>query len=344
MRQIMLCSTVVMLLTAWSGTGLWAMETADCLGCHNYADEVGEMNHVDETKFMATAHAAMGCEACHAVSEEHPFDAETAAVVSSCEDCHVSIHETYSSSVHGDNAACVDCHNPHQAYAPVSLSGRQMNDSCDMCHPVAQMEKVHSRWLPETGIHLDAVPCVTCHSSSDDFSITLYLRHRDRPYTDYELASYTALQEQTGSENIAVIIDTDASGEISLEELNAFYENTESHGMRLWAMMTPETVEHNFTTFDNRWDCTYCHAAGPENMQESYVALPKEDGTYRRLPLEKGATLDALFGTPDFYMVGATRSRTLDIIGLLIILGGFAMPVGHGTIRFLTRKNRRKDH
>jgi hypothetical protein len=79
-------------------------------------------------------------------------------------------------------------------------------------------------------------------------------------------------------------------------------------------------------------------------MQESYVALPKEDGTYRRLPLEKGATLDALFGTPDFYMVGATRSRTLDIIGLLIILGGFAMPVGHGTIRFLTRKNRRKDH
>lgn len=79
-------------------------------------------------------------------------------------------------------------------------------------------------------------------------------------------------------------------------------------------------------------------------MQDSYVALPQGDGTYRRLPLAKGATLDALFGTPDFYMVGATRSRTLNIIGLLIVLGGFAMPVGHGTMRLLTRKNRRKDH
>lgn len=344
MKRIMLCSAVVMLLTAWSGASLWAMETADCLGCHNYADEVGDTNHVDEGRFMATAHADMGCEACHVVTEEHPFDGETAAVISSCDDCHVSIHETYNASIHADKASCVDCHNPHEAYAPVNLSGRQMNDACDMCHDMNEMETVHSRWLPETGVHLSAVPCITCHSSADDFSITLYLRHRDRPYTDYELSSYSALQEQAGSDDIASIIDLDADGTISLDELNAFYANTDKHGMRLWAMMTPEDVAHDFTTFDNRWDCTYCHAAGPENMQDSYLALPQEDGTYRRLPLAQGATLDALFGTPDFYMVGATRSRTLDIVGFLIILGGFVMPIGHGTLRFLTRKNRRKDH
>ena len=344
MRRILLCSAVAMLLTAWLSNGLWAMDTEDCLGCHNYADEVGDMNHVDEAGFMATAHAAMGCESCHAVTEEHPFDAATSDVIVACEDCHSEIHDSYAASVHGENARCVDCHNPHKAYAPVSLSGRQMNDSCDMCHDLNDMAAVHSRWLPETGIHLEAVPCVTCHSSSEDFSITLYLRHRDRPYTDYELASYQALQEQVGSGDIAAIIDTDADGKVSLDELNEFYAETDEHRMRLWAMMTPESVKHDFTTMDDRWDCTYCHAAGPENMQDSYVALPQADGTYRRLPLAEGATLDALFGTPDFYMVGATRSRTLNLIGLLIVLGGLVMPVGHGTMRFLTRKNRRKDH
>jgi len=50
--------------------------------------------------------------------------------------------------------------------------------------------------------------------------------------------------------------------------------------------------------------------------------------------------LDTLYGTPNFYMTGSTRSAALNIIGLIIICGGFIMPIGHGTLRFLTRKNR----
>jgi hypothetical protein len=42
-------------------------------------------------------------------------------------------------------------------------------------------------------------------------------------------------------------------------------------------------------------------------------------------------------------MMGATRSKALNIAGLMIIAGGMVMPIGHGTLRFLTRKNR-KDH
>jgi hypothetical protein len=105
-------------------------------------------------------------------------------------------------------------------------------------------------------------------------------------------------------------------------------------------MMTPEKVTHDFKTLDNRWDCTFCHASGPGARQTSFVSLVQEDGSYRRIAAEKGAVLDALYGTPDFYMVGATRSKMLDYIGLVIIAGGMVMPVGHGTLRFLTRKNR----
>jgi hypothetical protein len=75
-------------------------------------------------------------------------------------------------------------------------------------------------------------------------------------------------------------------------------------------------------------------------MQTSYIAFPEQDGSYIRLAVEKGAVLDVLNGTPDFYMMGATRSKWLNIAGLMIIFGGMVMPIGHGTIRFLTRKNR----
>ena len=64
--------------------------------------------------------------------------------------------------------------------------------------------------------------------------------------------------------------------------------------------------------------------------------------SFKRVPVEQGAVLDALFGTPDFYMVGATRSKAMNYIGLAIISGGLVLPIGHGSLRFLTRKNRRK--
>ena len=50
----------------------------------------------------------------------------------------------------------------------------------------------------------------------------------------------------------------------------------------------------------------------------------------------------ALNSTPDFYMTGKTRNATLNKIGLLIIVGGMIMPVGHGFFRFLSRNIRNR--
>ncbi len=104
--------------------------------------------------------------------------------------------------------------------------------------------------------------------------------------------------------------------------------------------MVPGEVSHDLSTLDNRYDCTFCHASGPGSMQTSFLSFPTEGGTYQRMSVEDGAMLDTLYGTPNFYMTGSTRSSALNIIGLIIICGGFIMPIGHGTLRFLTRKNR----
>ncbi|MDD3801134.1 cytochrome c3 family protein [Desulfuromonas thiophila] len=345
MKNFLLCSAIGLVL-ALQPAGLWALTDQDCLDCHSLADEVGEMNHVDAAIYQGTAHAELGCSGCHSAGDGHPYDASEVSLTAQCSDCHDGLAATYAASSHADNASCGDCHNAHQALAPLSLSGEQMNQSCQDCHDHAEVEGSHARWLPQADIHIRAVPCVTCHSSSKKFVVSLYVTQRQggRAYADYELISYTDLQQAVGSEDVTDLLDQDNDGQVSLTELNAFYQRTDNHGLRLWAMMTPESVDHDFTTMDDRWDCTYCHAAGPEAMQQSFIAFPQPDGTYGRVPVEAGATLDALFGTPDFYMVGSTRSTTLNIIGLLILLGGLAMPIGHGTLRFLTRKNRRKDH
>lgn len=330
----------------FAGSSVWAMETDECLACHTSADDVGEQNVIDAQLFAKTHHAEEGCTACHEVSDDHPDSDQAPTMAAECADCHDTVSATYNSSVHADNASCTDCHNPHAALPPTSLTGVQMNKPCQQCHEPEEVEGTHAKWLPEAGVHISSVPCVTCHSSADKFVISLYITHRknDRAYAPYELMDYAGLQKKAAGKSISALIDTDQNGEVSLDELSAFYKHSGKSGLRLWAMMTPENVDHDFRTMDNRWDCTYCHAAGPDKMDSSYIVLPQPDGTYKRLPMEKGATLNALFGTPDFYMVGATRSKTLNIIGLLILLGGLAMPIGHGSIRFLTRKNRRKEH
>jgi hypothetical protein len=110
--------------------------------------------------------------------------------------------------------------------------------------------------------------------------------------------------------------------------------------MYLKAILTPVKLTHAFQTFDNRWDCTFCHASGPEIMQTSSLSFPEQNGTFRQVPVEKGATLDALHAIPNFYLMGSARNGILNKLGLLIIVGGMVMPVGHGFLRFLSRKNR----
>ena len=41
---------------------------------------------------------------------------------------------------------------------------------------------------------------------------------------------------------------------------------------------------------------------------------------------------------PEFYAIGGTRSQLLDILFVLVLLGGAAVPIGHMTVRLLARK------
>ena len=339
-HMLLLPNLILALLFCITTAG--AMESTDCLECHSDAEMVGESFTINSEHFDTTAHAEMGCSGCHeSVTEAHPDDGLPPSKAS-CKDCHDDVYKEYTLSLHGSNASCSDCHNPHEAKSPTEVSGFDMNRQCSSCHDTAETVESHDQWLPQAGLHIEALPCITCHTGSENYVITMYLikRDQDNRYSNFKPAGREDLERLAGEKPVQELVDTDNNGLISLSELRAFNNNPTYTDMRLWGMMTPESVTHSYQILDNRWDCSFCHASGPDAMQTSYVAFPEKDGTYNRLAVEKGAVLDVLNGTPDFYMMGATRNKWLNIAGLLIIVGGTIMPIGHGTLRFLTRKNR----
>jgi hypothetical protein len=161
---------------------------------------------------------------------------------------------------------------------------------------------------------------------------------------DFKIATYDELATLAKAEDVSRLIDLNNDKQISLAELREFNHQLRGKNMRLWGMMVPETVTHSYQILDNRWDCSFCHASGPNATQKSFIAFPEKNGGYTRLAVEKGAILDILYGTPDFYMLGTTRSTPLNIIGALIVAGGLSFPVCHGFFRFLTRKNREENN
>lgn len=320
-----------------------AMEMDDCLGCHSDIDTVGEELTINAEAFEHTVHAELGCVTCHdSVTDEHP-DNGVSVTGTACTDCHEEVGEEYLHTEHAENASCNDCHDPHNAHGLEATSGQDMNQQCSQCHQLSEVIEMHSEWLPQADLHITKLPCITCHTSSESYEIVLHIIQKKKAgkIGQYSLASHSDLKIFSGEQKIRHLIDINHDDFISLAELRTFNLNSAYKKLRLEGTLVPSKASHEMATLDNRYDCSFCHASGPDSMQTSYLALPNPNGNFVRMDVEKGAVLDALYGTPDFYMTGSTRNASLTIIGLIIICGGFIMPIGHGALRFLTRKNRK---
>ena len=338
-------------LLAAGQTGAWGFSYGDqakgneaCLSCHGDRKAVSAGSFVNPKQFNRTTHAQIGCTSCHGeVAPTHPDGVKPPK--SDCRECHTGIAEEYAKGLHATKTHCAGCHNPHLVESPKEISGQEINQMCSGCHDGLEMTAKHSEWLPQSELHLKMLPCITCHTGSKEYFISMYIvkSKDDSRYGKQEVAGYDELKKLAAGRDIISLIDTNRDNYVSLEELRVF--NRTQGTLRLHGMMTPGTVSHKFEIRDDRRNCTFCHTSGSGAMQTSFIAVPLDDGSFKRVPVERGAVLDVLYGAPDFYMMGSTKNTTLNGIGLAIICGGLIMPVGHGFLRFLTRKNRKgKEH
>jgi predicted CXXCH cytochrome family protein len=357
-QQPFLCLALVLSLACWAAIagaagpgysfGGSAEKNGNCLDCHGNTGKVDKKYFIDPVKYGHTNHARIGCPACHdATNGKHPA-ITGAAGKADCRVCHDDIAAEYAKSTHAGNASCGGCHDPHRVNAPDEISGRDVNRMCAGCHDTYGVTASHAKWLPQAELHIEMLPCITCHTSSQNYVINLYIikRKNDVRFGKFDLASFDELLKLAGGKDILSLVDTNSDNYVSLVELRNFNSNPAHGGLHLQGMMTPEQVTHSLQILANRRNCTFCHASGPGAMQTSFIALPAKDGTFHKVEVEKGAVLDVLNSTPDFYMTGKTRNSMLNKIGLVIIAGGMVMPVGHGFLRFLSRniRNRREDH
>lgn len=348
LAKLALCVCACLWLTARDARGFWYGDQSGnnqaCLACHGRTDQVPMAAFIDPQRFTQTAHANIGCEACHAeIPASHPGAAKVPRA--ECRDCHLEINEEYGKGLHASKTACNGCHNPHLVQGAKDVSGQEINRICSNCHNTLEMTAKHGEWLPQSDLHLRMLPCITCHTGAKEYHISLYIVRSkgDSRFGKQEVADYAELKQIAGGRPIVSLIDTNRDGYVSLEELRLF--NRTHRSLRLHGMMTPSTVSHKFEILDSRRNCSFCHTSGSGLMQTSFIAVPETDGSFLRVPVEKGAVLDALYAAPDFYMMGSTKNAKLNQIGLAIICCGLIMPVGHGLIRFLTRKNRKgKEH
>lgn len=313
-----------------------------CLRCHSSMAAVGEKSYVDPLKFSKTMHARIGCSTCHdSIGAAHP-DGNRSPIKTACVDCHQVIGEEYSKSAHVKNASCGGCHDAHTVLNLTEVSGAEVKRQCAGCHTQAKMSASHSRWLPQADLHLATIPCITCHIESSELMVTINIvkRHGGTAEEGLKPVSHGELKKLARGGDIKTLIDSNGDGTASLSELRSFNFNPLYSEYCLAGVMTPNKIKHDFKVINSRWDCTYCHAKGPSSLQASTFVYPTEDGSYKRMNVERGAVIEALNGIPDFYLMGATRSDIMNKLGLAILGGGMVMPIGHGTLRYLTRRNR----
>jgi hypothetical protein len=86
--------------------------------------------------------------------------------------------------------------------------------------------------------------------------------------------------------------------------------------------------------------CDSCHRIGAEPFRNVTVSITGPDGRPVRYRAQAEVLTAALAveSLPEFYAIGGTRSRLLDALFVLVLLGGAAVPLGHMTVRWLARK------
>lgn len=346
------------LLAAPAGAALTDDDNA-CLGCHGQEgltktlgkDETLQLR-VDGAEFEKSVHAPAGCAACHADIDlkSHPGTAKSyqslrafsLAKAAACQQCHEDAFKQHADSVHAKRIGagnplaptCTGCHGAH------GVTPKTAYQTCVGCHSAAL--EAHGKWLPNAARHHEVVSCAACHAPAALRMVDLRL---------YDPATRTWAAEKAGEpwfETLAKSVDADGNG-LDADELLQLVKRINPEGTA-----QPKTFRGRIELRDNveahrlaeksaaLRACDNCHQAGAEPFRYVAVSVTGPDGRpvrHAARPQVLNAP-QAFVALPEFYAIGGTRSRVLDILFLLALLGGAGFPVGHATVRWLARKLR----
>ncbi len=326
-----------------------------CLQCHEL-EQVGKfvadgrplVRHSQAADLEGSVHVDLDCTDCHADRELLPpagadrksKEAREFAIAMSenCRDCHKQEAKKGDGSVHASRLragqflapVCSDCHTAHSVNRKV-VEG----DACLACHKEAL--GLHSKWLPNTGRHLEAVACAVCHAPAGKPMVVLAL-------VDHGTRRQVA--QGPGAQDFgAQLAKADAGGDgldpVELRTLLALV-NADAKlprvGLRGRMELVVPSDEHGLAdTSKALRECVSCHVSRADAFQRVALSYIDADGKRVRYPAQREVltSIYSIDSLREFYVVGGTRIELLDLVLLMAVIGGIAMPIGHQLIKRL---------
>ena len=280
------------------------------------------------------------CHSAHAVETMEVYQLETGYP---CKQCHESVFNAYTTSVHGDarlqgnvirdthiqSPICSDCHQSHDVNA--LAIGDTLRSTCISCHE--NIVLLHTQWLPNAGTHLDIVSCAVCHApfAKRRFDLHLYDNVAQVPVSQSEGDTSIQQQMEKMKEEGGNVFDT----------LQAWRDKQEQEGKqadvsirgRMEVMSGVAAHQIARKSFAVR-TCDSCHEVDPREDQNVTLSITKADGRRESFEANREAlkSVTAVNSISDFYALGGNPNKLLDIMLLLALAAGIAIPVGHFTL------------
>ena len=326
-------------------------QNENCRVCHatKFTQYEGSIHARLIAEGNLSAPVCTDCHSAHAVESMSVYQPTTGLP---CKKCHEGIYEAYAQSVHGKARTegnvirsshiqapiCADCHQAHEVTAVAA--GEQLRATCLNCHDDAKL--AHEKWLPNTDLHMSVVSCPACHSPMADRRIDLELYDKVAQVPGGENDSYDGASEKIQA------IDDSGNGLDSMG-LWKLVRETSREGKtvdvtlrgRMKVQTGPEAHQLAVKASAVR-NCDSCHKKGSEAFQNVTVSISSPGGMKKYYQADKQILSSIVSVNPvsDFYAMGGTRIKLLDVLLILGLIGGLAVPVGHLTLGRLLKKKR----
>ncbi len=327
-----------------------------CKQCH--ADKMVQVEGSIHSSMLKegnlNAPVCTDCHGFHAVRDKAAFNTMAGAP---CKNCHQGVFTAFAESVHGkarlngNSAAplCSSCHRAHDIKAAALNEG--IKYSCLGCHKNAGA--LHEKWLPNAALHMDSVSCAVCHSSDAGGRVFLRLvdKHTGKPFTEEQVVKLLGehYKELIGLMNPRSTDITNEGLYEIVKKLNAGSKNMKV--TLIGSISVSRGIEaHNLTLKQHAVkECEQCHSAKSDFFRNVSLVIMKDNGEAELFNTDQ-EVLGSLFSVlpaSQFYALGSTRLKMLDIIGILMVAGGVSLPITHLLIRKVTapiRKKREEEH
>jgi hypothetical protein len=231
---------------------------------------------------------------------------------------------------------CSSCHFSHEVKA--AEASRSPKGVCLGCH--SKVLALHKEWLPNAEAHFDSVSCTVCHVAGE-YKRNIYLRLTDNA-SNSMVADKTLRAAMNGSEASRKEKDLDP------EQLWKVYQELNSHEQSVRMSGTVGLKDsHNAHYLVPKGkavrQCEFCHTTDAQFFTTISLAVKGNDGRETFYQVDQAAlgSLFAMLPLNQFYAIGGMRQQAFDIMGAVMIMGGLAVPVLHGSIWMLTSRMRR---